>query len=107
MFPVGALTYLCLVLIRDPIRAVQTELGLIGRDALFAPFLGVDETELLNARSGGASARAAVVERAALVLGVDSHELLFKGAAGRATTKLLKTVAAPVTEPTRAILVPD
>jgi hypothetical protein len=84
------------MLVRDPIRAAQTELGLVGRDALFATLLDVSDDALQRARNGDGEARDTVVRAASLVLGIEPHELIFDGPEGRATTALLKTVVDPL-----------
>jgi Zn-dependent peptidase ImmA (M78 family) len=84
------------MLVRNPIRAAQTELGLVGRDALFATLLDVSDDALQRAKDGDSEARDAVVRAASLVLGIEPHELLFDGPEGRATTALLKTVIDPL-----------
>lgn len=84
------------MIVGNPIRAAQRELGLIGRDALFATLLNVDEALLERAGNGDADARDDVVRRAALVLGIEPHELIFDGAEGRASTALFKAVVDPL-----------
>lgn len=84
------------MIVGDPIRATQRELGLVGRDALFSTLLGVEGSVLQRANEGEPEARDDVLRRAALVLGVEPHELLFEGAEGRASTALFKAVIDPL-----------
>lgn len=81
--------------VADPIHAAQRELGLVGRDALFATLLDVEASTLRAAMEGDGDARDTVVRAAAEALGIEPDELLFEGAEGRATTALLKTVVDP------------
>jgi len=84
------------VIVGDPIRAAQQELGLTHRDALFATLLGIEASALRHAAEGDSAAREEVLRRAALVLGIEAHELLFEGAEGRASTALFKAVVDPL-----------
>ncbi len=92
----SGMRYLPPVIVGDPVRTAQRALGLLNRDALFATLLGIEVPMLQRAAEGDATARDAVVGSAALVLGLEAHELIHEGAEGRASTALLKAVVDPL-----------
>lgn len=80
---------------RTALEEAQNALGLQGRDELFCALIGVDGEQLRAARREDEAATPQVLQAAADALGIEPHELLHEGAAGRASTVLLKSFANP------------